>query len=164
MELITVNISVYLYVLGLIPTFEGRYVVVVAAALHQSPAMALTTALASVITLSLVLPCIIPYIDVLAGKLQSMRKPVISPLASLYLTYVMKARVKAEKYSRKYGFLGLTLFIAVPLPGTGIWTGTLGAYLLGIPRRQVVTAAVLGGALSVFTMFAATYPLIELVT
>ena len=28
--------------------------------------------------------------------------------------------------------VGLTLFIAVPLPGTGVWTGTIAAYLLGL--------------------------------
>lgn len=137
---------------------------VVAAALHQPPIIALTTAMASVITLSITLPYLLPYIDILAERIESMRKLVISPLASFYLEYVNKARTRTEKYARKYGFLGLTIFIAIPLPGTGIWTGTIGAHLLGIPKKQAVTASILGGTISVFIMFAATYPLIELIS
>ncbi len=120
--------------------------------------------MASVVTLSIALPYLLPYIDILAEKMEEMRKPVISPLASFYLKYVNKARAKTEKYSRKYGFLGLTIFIAIPLPATGIWTGTIGAHLLGIPKKQTVTASILGGAISALIMFAATYPLIELIS
>lgn len=47
------------------------------------------------------------------------------------------------------GFIGLTLFVAVPLPGTGVWTGgALAAYLLGIEKGQTIPALILGGVLS----------------
>lgn len=59
----------------------------------------------------------------------------------------------------RYGALGLVLFVAVPLPVTGAWTGSAAAFLFGIPFHKallliaagvaiagiIVTAAVLGG-------------------
>jgi len=44
----------------------------------------------------------------------------------------------------KYETLGLTLFIAVPLPGTGVWTGVVAAYLLGLSWLEVAIAASVG--------------------
>ena len=44
-----------------------------------------------------------------------------------------------EKFSgdyEKYGLIGLMIFIGVPLPGTGAWTGALAALVFGIPFRK----------------------------
>jgi uncharacterized membrane protein len=154
--------ALYIYLLGLIPTFEARYAVAVAAAINMPPLNALLIAFTSVATLSLTLPYVIPYIDRLAEKIQATEKPLVSRTASLYLRYVSKARSKAGKYLGKYGLLGLVLFIAAPLPGTGIWTGILGAHLLGLPRRTMITASLAGGTISVLIMFSATYPIIDI--
>ncbi len=50
---------------------------------------------------------------------------------------------KADKI-RKVEFLGLLLFVGIPLPGTGAWTGSLIASLLHIPRKKSVPAIFLG--------------------
>ena len=47
---------------------------------------------------------------------------------------------------RKYRLLGLTLFVAIPLPGTGAWTGTLAASILDMDFKTSVLA-VMGGVL-----------------
>ena len=39
---------------------------------------------------------------------------------------------------RKYSLIGLCLLVAVPLPGTGAWTGSLVAALMKIKRRLAV--------------------------
>ena len=44
----------------------------------------------------------------------------------------------------KYGIIGLALFIGVPLPGSGVYSGALGAYLLGFNFKDYFKAAVLG--------------------
>jgi len=44
----------------------------------------------------------------------------------------------------KYGLIALPLFVAVPLPMTGAWTGALAAFLLGIPFRKALPAVALG--------------------
>jgi len=45
---------------------------------------------------------------------------------------------------QKFGTLGLFLFVAIPLTGTGVWTGTLGAVLLDIRFKWAFPAIVLG--------------------
>lgn len=44
----------------------------------------------------------------------------------------------------KYGYFGLYLFVAIPLPGTGVWTGSLLSYLLEMNKPKAVLAVVLG--------------------
>jgi len=94
---------------------------------------------------------------------------VISYLGSLVpvlpLVYLIRPLVKGAKRSRrwsrfgrwleqrslrkaqglhKYKTLGLFLFVAVPLPGTGVWTGSMIAGLLGFPIRTALTAIAAG--------------------
>jgi uncharacterized membrane protein len=57
---------------------------------------------------------------------------------------VARARNKLHGGLEKWGWLGLTFFVAVPLPITGAWTGTLGAWVLGLSRRRTLLAVSLG--------------------
>lgn len=54
-----------------------------------------------------------------------------------------KAHVKGDLV-RKYKTLGLCLLVAVPLPGTGAWTGALVAAMLDIRLKNALPAIVLG--------------------
>ena len=49
-----------------------------------------------------------------------------------------------DRLVRKYRLLGLTLFVAIPLPGTGAWTGALVAAFLNIRLRNALPAITLG--------------------
>ncbi len=52
----------------------------------------------------------------------------------------MVARVH-KKFTEKYykaGLIGLCLFVAVPLPGTGAWTGTIAGYVFGFRKRDIM--------------------------
>lgn len=54
-------------------------------------------------------------------------------------------KVKKHKGQiEKYGFLGLVLFVGIPLPGTGAWTGCLIASVLEMDRKKSFGAAALG--------------------
>lgn len=55
-----------------------------------------------------------------------------------------RSRGKLHPYVEKYGEWGLAVFIGVPLPGTGAYTGAFGAYLLGFDRRRFWIANALG--------------------
>jgi uncharacterized membrane protein len=55
-----------------------------------------------------------------------------------------RTRHKVHPYVEKYGEMGLAVFIGVPLPGTGVYTGAFGAYLLGMNRRKFNIANVVG--------------------
>lgn len=47
-------------------------------------------------------------------------------------------RRKTEKYIKKYGALALIIFVAIPLPNTGAWTGSIAAWLFGIPFKKAI--------------------------
>jgi uncharacterized membrane protein len=51
---------------------------------------------------------------------------------------------KLKPYVDKYGEMGVAVFIGVPLPGTGVYTGAFGSYLLGLDRRKFAIANVVG--------------------
>ncbi len=57
---------------------------------------------------------------------------------------VERARRKVHENIEKYGYWGLMIFVAIPLPVTGAWTGTLGAWILGMDKKRA-TLAIIGG-------------------
>ena len=61
--------------------------------------------------------------------------------------HLRKFQKKVDKFERRYeafGFLALVLFVAIPLPGTGAWTGCLAAWLLGLERKKSILSISLG--------------------
>ncbi|MDR2258528.1 MAG: small multi-drug export protein [Treponema sp.] len=62
----------------------------------------------------------------------------------IFNRFVERAREKLRGRVEKWGWLGVAVFVAIPLPVTGAWTGTLGAWMLGIPRRKTLPAVILG--------------------
>lgn len=63
---------------------------------------------------------------------------------------------KAEKI-RKFEFVGLLLFVGIPLPGTGAWTGSLIASLLHVSRKKSVPAIFLGLIMATIIMCLLSY-------
>ncbi len=59
---------------------------------------------------------------------------------------VESVRRSAKRRVERYGLLGLAAFVAIPLPGTGAYTGCLAAYLLDMERRKSIVA-IAGGVL-----------------
>ncbi len=57
---------------------------------------------------------------------------------------IARARKKVGEKVNKYGLLGLMLFVAIPLPITGAWTGTVGAWVLGLDRKKSILFILLG--------------------
>lgn len=76
---------------------------------------------------------------------------------------VEKLEAKAMSKSKnieKYEFWGLVAFVGIPLPGTGAWTGSLIAALLGIRFRKAFPAIVLGVLIAAFIMTILSYTVI----
>lgn len=61
---------------------------------------------------------------------------------------VERSRNKLEEKVARYGYLGVMLFVAIPLPVTGAYTGTLGAWILGMDWKRTCLAAVGGVIIS----------------
>ena len=71
---------------------------------------------------------------------------------------------KAEKNKPKidkYGFLGLTLFVGIPLPGTGAWTGSLVAALFHMNYKKSLLSILLGIVLAFIIMSIVSYGVIS---
>ncbi len=87
----------------------------------------------------LAVPIVYVFLDYIHHHLMS-----IGIYRRLFSRYVERAKKNAGKYVSKYGYLGLMLFVAVPLPATGAYTGTLAAWLLGIERKKATVAILIG--------------------
>ena len=72
-----------------------------------------------------------------------------------------KAHLKGRKVT-KYGPLALLAFVAIPLPGTGAWTGALIAAMLDMRLRKAVPAIVLGVIIAALIMSVLTYGVIHI--
>ena len=64
--------------------------------------------------------------------------------ANFFNRFVERARNKLQGGVEKWGWLGVAVFVAIPLPVTGAWTGTLGAWVLGLRKGRTFLAVVLG--------------------
>ena len=62
----------------------------------------------------------------------------------LFGQIIERARIKLHGNVERWGWLGIAVFVAIPLPFTGAWTGTLGAWVLGLSKRRTMLAVCLG--------------------
>ena len=60
-------------------------------------------------------------------------------------------------------FIGLLLFVGIPIPGTGAWTGTLAASILDMGFKRTVLAVILGVLLAGIIMMAASFGLFSFI-
>jgi len=80
-------------------------------------------------------------------------------LKKMYDKLIIRSQKKVEKYITKYGVIGLAIFIGIPLPVSGVYTGALGAKILGIKFKKFIPACIMGVIISailvsLITMFA----------
>lgn len=73
----------------------------------------------------------------------------------------LKNKADSKKDSiEKYGFWGLVLFVGIPLPGTGAWTGSLIASLLYMDIKKSFLAVVIGVLIAAAIMSLISYGLL----
>ncbi|MCE4625914.1 MAG: COG2426 family protein [Desulfurococcales archaeon] len=149
-----VNPYIYILLMSLAPGFEGRYAVVTARALGLDAGHSIFVASLGVIILSFLLPRALPLADIVAESLIRRGWGPLARIASLYLSYAERARNRARPVVERYGFLGLVVFVMIPLPLTGVWTGAIAAYLLGMRPWKAALALAVGGLLSIGIMSA----------
>lgn len=78
--------------------------------------------------------------------LETLHRPLyrIGLYKKLFDFWVTRTRKKAEDKIGKYGYWGVMLFVAIPLPVTGAYTGTLAAWLLKLEKKKVFWYLALG--------------------
>lgn len=89
----------------------------------------------------------VPIIYFFARKflLWGAQKPYIGKICSFFVVKGERAGQKlVAKAGRRGLFVALTLFVGIPLPGTGAWTGTLGASFLNMGIKSTALSVSLG--------------------
>ncbi len=101
----------------------------------------------------------VPFIYLFAAKFLEWgkNKKLIGKFCSWCLKKGHKAGKKlSEKAGEKGAFVALLLFVGIPLPGTGAWTGTLAASFLGFGLKKSAIAVMSGVLLAGAIMMAAS--------
>ena len=108
------------------------------------------TALFSIAGNILPVPFILLFIRAILRWMRESRVKFFSSIAAWLDRKIEKHKGTIEKYS----YWGIVIFVAVPLPGTGAWTGTLIASVLGLEPKKSFFAAALGvlGATVIMTV------------
>ncbi len=159
--------------LSMVPAFEGRYAVTMMVGMKMPVGIAFLMALVcSTIPMPLILLLLRPILD------WFYRLP-IKPVQKFAAWVENRSRRKQEKMRKESNkgirgklrgkvsedfldLLGLYIFVAVPLPGTGVWTGSAIATLFRMPRGKAAIAIVLGNITACALMTAAAKGVISL--
>ena len=85
----------------------------------------------------------VPFIIVYIRRIFQWIRRKLPKLNSLVDALERKAHLKGRKVT-KYKYLGLMILVAIPLPGTGAWTGSLAAAFLDMPLRKAIPSIIVG--------------------
>ena len=140
------------FIISMIPILELRGALLVAGPLLGVPvAKAIPLCIiGNIIPVPFILLLITPIFKWMKGT--KLFKPMVDKLES-------KALSKSDKIE-KYEFWGLVLFVGIPLPGTGAWTGSLIAALLGVKFKKAFPAVILGIFMETVIMWFISYVLL----
>ena len=64
------------------------------------------------------------------------------------INYILNRTKSKSAIINNYKLLGLILFIGIPLPFTGVWTGALASYLFSISHKKSITGIIIGVLIS----------------
>lgn len=124
------------FLISMVPVIELRGAIPIATGAGLSPWIAIPLAI-----FGNLLP--VPFIILFIKKIFAWMRKTSPKLNAV----VDKMEAKAEKNKGKvlkYAFWGLVLFVAIPLPGTGAWTGALVAAMLDMPLKKAFPAIIIG--------------------
>ena len=140
------------FLISMIPILELRGALLVAGPLLGVPVSAAIPLciIGNIIPVPFILLLITPIFNWMKGT--KTFKPMVTKLEN-------KAMSKSDKIE-KYEFWGLVLFVGIPLPGTGAWTGSLIAALLGVKFKKAFPAIILGIFMATIIMWFISYVLL----
>jgi len=146
----------YVFFISMVPIVELRGAVPIATAYHAAdPSFSLPLAYV-LIAIGNMLP--VPFIFFFARKVLEWGKD--KPVIGKFFTFCLEKGEKGgKKLTEKAGrgtFVALMLFVGIPLPGTGAWTGTLAASILDMDFKETVAAVMLGVLLAGIIMMVAS--------
>ncbi len=124
------------FLISMVPVIELRGAIPWATGMGLSPSIAIPVAM-----IGNLIP--IPFIIIFIKRIFAWMRSVSPKLNKVVDRMEAKAEKNKEKVL-KYAFWGLAIFVAIPLPGTGAWTGALVAAMLDMPLKKAFPSVVLG--------------------
>jgi len=98
----------------------------------------------------------VPFIIIFIRRIFQWMRIHMPRLNSLVDKLEQKAHLKGRMVT-KYKYLGLMIFVAIPLPGTGAWTGSLAAAFLNMRLRKAIPSVFLGVLIAGILISAITF-------
>ena len=137
-----------IFVISMIPILELRGGIIAASLLGVDIVRAtIVCFIGNLIPVPFILLLITPVFNWM--KKTKLFRPMVEKLEA-------KSMSKSDKI-QKYEFIGLMLFVGIPLPGTGAWTGSLIAALLGVKFKKALPAVVCGLVMATIIMNIVSY-------
>ena len=145
--------EILVFIISLMPILELRGGLVAAALLGLDPIPSYIISM-----IGNILP--VPFILLLITKiLDLMRKSKLSFFNKI-ANWLDEKIEKNKGQIEKYGYLGVILFVGIPLPGTGAWTGSLIASVLELDRKKTFLAVLVGIVIASIIMMVLSFGLI----
>lgn len=127
--------EIIVFVISMIPILELRGGILLAAAFDMNPVVSFIICLVGNII-------VIPIALFLLEKIFKLLRKI--SFFNKFITWFEKKCLSKRKQLDKYGYFGLFLFVGIPLPGTGVWTGCFLASLLEMDKKKCFLAAMAG--------------------
>ncbi len=107
----------------------------------------------------------VPFIFLFARKVLEwgQDKPYIGPLFKWFIKKGHKGGQKLQSKAGRGLYYALFLFVGIPIPGTGAWTGTLAASILDLDFKKTVFSVLGGVLLAGIIMAVSSYGLFEII-
>jgi len=137
-----------LFMISLIPLIEERGAIIFAAAMKMEWYKVLPICI-----IANMLP--VPFLLIFGMKIVKWLKTT-KTFGKFFTKYELKLNEKSEKV-KKYGFFALTMFVGIPVPGTGAWSGSLVATILKFDFKRGLLSIFLGVILAGIIMTIACY-------
>ena len=127
--------EVVIFIISLMPILELRGGLLAASLLHVEYVRA---AMICVIGNVLPIPIVLLFLEKILDLFEKWK------VTKKIVVWLEKKVENKREQIDKYGYFGLALFVGIPLPGTGAWTGTLAASFLKLDFKTSITAIALG--------------------
>jgi uncharacterized membrane protein len=124
------------FIVSMVPVIELRGAIPIGVGLGMSPLAALCVSIAGNL-----IP--VPFIILFIRRIFEWMKKKSDRLGRIAEKFEKRAETKKGTIE-KYKFWGLLLFVAIPLPGTGAWTGSLIAGMLNMRLEDALPAVIIG--------------------
>ena len=138
-----------IFLVSMIPLLELRGSILVAGVLLRTALI--PTYVLAVLGNMLPIPFILMFIQAIFNWMKKVK--YLEKIAN----GIEKRALSKSEQIEKYGYFGLYLFVAIPLPGTGAWTGSLLAVLFGLNKKKSLFAIFLGVATAGLVMALLSY-------